>query len=99
MSDDPRIEKSRFGIWECYPREHEIEVMVAGDQWVTVDKLFGPQCSSSIRVKHDLQTGTWVVEEQNFHNDEWVERARFDAQEFYKDEYQIKLDTPPLIQP
>jgi hypothetical protein len=66
----------------------ESVVNVGADQWVRIDKLFGPQCSSMIRVKHDFKTCQWVVEEQNFNDNTWHERARFDAQEFYNDKYQ-----------
>ena len=65
----------------------EVEVHVPADVWTVIDKMFGPQCSSRIRVKHDYETCSWVIEEENFNNMTWVERARFDAQEFYKDEY------------
>jgi hypothetical protein len=66
----------------------EVVINVGADQIVEIDKLFGPQCSSKIRVRHDLQDCQWVVEEENFNNGKWVERARFDAQEFYNEQYQ-----------
>lgn len=68
-----------------------VRVNISADQYVEVDKVLGPQCSSKIRVKHDLESCEWVVEEENFNNGDWVERVRFNAQEFYDDKYQ----TPP----
>lgn len=64
-------------------------VNVGVDQWVEIDKVFGPQCSSKIRVKHDFKSCEWVIEEENFNDwpTTWHERARFNAQEFYKDKY------------
>jgi hypothetical protein len=89
MEDDKPWLEHRWNRWEVTPGYgKELVVNVGADTWVEVDKLYGPQSSSSIRVKHDLESCQWVVEEQNFNNNEWVERARFDAQEFYKDKYQ-----------
>lgn len=72
--------------------EKYVIVNVCADQYVEVDKVFGPQCSSAIRVRHDFQSCDWVVEEQNFNNGEWVERARFYAQEFYDEKYQAQSE-------
>lgn len=73
---------------EFQPKHNgECIVNIGANQWVQVDKLFGPQCSSKIRVMHNHASCEWVVEEHNFNNDTWVERCRFYAQEFYKDEY------------
>lgn len=90
-NNEPPCLSRHFNKWEVQPQFGQIiTVNVCGDQFVMIDKLFGPQCSSKIRVKHDLETCMWVVEERNFNNDTWIERARFDAQEFYKDEYKPK---------
>src|SRR5690349_21099381 len=86
------VEK-RFDKWEINPNG-EITVNVSADQNVIIDKMYGPQCSSDIRCRHEFDTCEWVIEERNFHNNQWVERARFFAQEFYKDEYEnSKEDT------
>lgn len=97
MSDsdlDPQLHHFH-GRWEVDAGcKHEITVNVNADQNVIVDKVFGPQSSSCIRVRHIYDSCEWIVEEQNFNNDEWVERARFDAQEFYKDKY-LPLEEAP----
>jgi hypothetical protein len=75
------------GKWEVDSVDGDITVNVGANQNVIVDKMFGPQCSSKIRARHEFEACQWVVEEENFNTGEWVERARFDAQEFYKPEY------------
>lgn len=92
MSAGIWIDKNEINI----PYEiKDVVVNVGCDQNVAVDKLFGPQCSSKIRVRHEFTSCEWVVEEQNFNNGKWVERARFYAQEFYDEKY-TEQDTDML---
>ncbi len=79
-----RLEK--HGYWSeahAESSDENIRVCLGVNQWVEIDKLYGPLAASFVRIRLEYlgDVTDWVVECQNPSTGEWEEKARWDCQE------------------